>query len=437
MSKIVVAAFVALFLAGCQTHADHRHRRPSRTSTAARRRHAGRRRPAARAPAASPASRRGTRRAAPACQPRCATRTTSCRKRSVYFDFDSFVVADEYKPLVEAHAQVPRSQPQRASDAPGPHRRARLARIQHRARPEARRRGQADDDAARRAGDACRDGELRQGEAEEPGPRRSARGPRTAASTSSTPASERACSMRCRASDRRRGARAALALARTQAHAGAVRRRRGAQAHRGHQRAARRSCRRSSRTRLADARAAVASSRAARPLARQLEGIKSDIARLRGQIEVLTYELERGAEAPARPVRRPRFAHAQDRGRAGRGARRRSPTPRRHDRRRPTDGAPARRRPSRRAAARAAGRRRRSPPRPSIRAAEQRAYDAALDQFKRGDYHRRDRGFSELRARRIRAARSRSSAQYWVGNAHFARKDYRAAIAAQRTLIQS
>ena len=27
------------------------------------------------------------------------------------------------------------------------------------------------------------------------------------------------------------------------------------------------------------------------------------------------------------------------------------------------------------------------------------------------------------------------SAQYWVGNAHYARKDYRASIAAQRTLI--
>ena len=27
-------------------------------------------------------------------------------KRSVYFDYDSFVVKDEYKPLVEAHAQA-------------------------------------------------------------------------------------------------------------------------------------------------------------------------------------------------------------------------------------------------------------------------------------------------------------------------------------------
>jgi peptidoglycan-associated lipoprotein len=32
-------------------------------------------------------------------------------KRSVYFDFDSFVVKDEYKPLVEAHARYLQSHP--------------------------------------------------------------------------------------------------------------------------------------------------------------------------------------------------------------------------------------------------------------------------------------------------------------------------------------
>lgn len=33
-------------------------------------------------------------------------------KRSVYFDFDSFVVKDEYKPLVEAHARYLQSHPE-------------------------------------------------------------------------------------------------------------------------------------------------------------------------------------------------------------------------------------------------------------------------------------------------------------------------------------
>jgi len=32
-------------------------------------------------------------------------------KRSVYFDFDSFVVKDEYKPLVEAHARFLQQHP--------------------------------------------------------------------------------------------------------------------------------------------------------------------------------------------------------------------------------------------------------------------------------------------------------------------------------------
>ena len=73
-------------------------------------------------------------------------------KRSVYFEFDSFTVADQYKPIVEAHAKYLAANRNAEGHAAGPRRRARLARVQHRARPEARRRGQADDDAAGRAG---------------------------------------------------------------------------------------------------------------------------------------------------------------------------------------------------------------------------------------------------------------------------------------------
>jgi stress response protein SCP2 len=43
----------------------------------------------------------------------------------------------------------------------------------------------------------------------------------------------------------------------------------------------------------------------------QVEQIKSDIARLRGQQEVLTYELEQAQKATARSVRRSRHAFAQ------------------------------------------------------------------------------------------------------------------------------
>ena len=66
---------------------------------------------------------------------------------------------------------------------------------------------------------------------------------------------------------------------------------------------------------------------------------------------------------------------------------------------------------------------RRSRWQPPSRRAEQRAYDAALDLFKRGDY-----GGGDQRVRQLRETYPRSllasSAQYWIGNAQYAR-DYR------------
>lgn len=73
-------------------------------------------------------------------------------------------------------------------------------------------------------------------------------------------------------------------------------------------------------------------------------------------------------------------------------------------------------------------------PRASDPAAEQRAYDAALDLFKRGDYTGAIGAFTSYLRTYPRTPLS-ASAQYWIGNAHFARRDYRAAITAQRTLI--
>ncbi|MEO6564557.1 MAG: tol-pal system protein YbgF [Casimicrobiaceae bacterium] len=69
-------------------------------------------------------------------------------------------------------------------------------------------------------------------------------------------------------------------------------------------------------------------------------------------------------------------------------------------------------------------------------ATEQRLYDSALDQFKRGDYPGAITNFSSF-VRTYPRSPLAASAQYWVGNAQFARKDYRAAIASQRTLLQS
>jgi tol-pal system protein YbgF len=72
--------------------------------------------------------------------------------------------------------------------------------------------------------------------------------------------------------------------------------------------------------------------------------------------------------------------------------------------------------------------------RPGDPAAEQRAYDAALELFKRGDYPGAIAAFNAFVRAYPRGALA-PSAQYWIGNAHFARRDYRAAINAQRTLI--
>jgi len=67
--------------------------------------------------------------------------------------------------------------------------------------------------------------------------------------------------------------------------------------------------------------------------------------------------------------------------------------------------------------------------------AEQRAYDAALDLFKRGDYQGAIGGFSAFVKAYPRSPLA-SSAQYWIGNAQYARRDYRASIVTQRQLLK-
>jgi tol-pal system protein YbgF len=181
-------------------------------------------------------------------------------------------------------------------------------------------------------------------------------------------------------------------------------------------------------------------------LAGQLETLKGEIAKLRGQIEVLTYEL---GEAQKRQrdlyvdldsrLRRLETAQmgtaTQSPAPAGvppavppldPNAPRTSgdiPTP-------PPGGAPG-------SAATPPGPMA-SAPQGTVRSidpiAEQRAYDAALDLFKRGDYSGAIAAFGSF-VRTYPRTPLASSAQYWIGNAHFARRDFRSAITAQRTLI--
>jgi tol-pal system protein YbgF len=67
--------------------------------------------------------------------------------------------------------------------------------------------------------------------------------------------------------------------------------------------------------------------------------------------------------------------------------------------------------------------------------AEQRAYDAALDHFKRGDYQGAIGGFGAFVKAYPRSPLA-SSAQYWIGNAQYAKRDYRASITTQRQLLK-
>jgi tol-pal system protein YbgF len=151
----------------------------------------------------------------------------------------------------------------------------------------------------------------------------------------------------------------------------------------------------------------------------QVEQVRSDIARLRGQIEVLTYEHEQAQKRQRdlyvdldTRVRKletssPPTADATLPGTPGAAAGNLPPYA-------PPGGAP--------------------PARPTDPAAEQRAYDAALDQFKRGDYQGAIANFSAF-VKNYPQNPLAPSAQYWVGNAQYARKDYKGSIAAQRALI--
>jgi tol-pal system protein YbgF len=140
----------------------------------------------------------------------------------------------------------------------------------------------------------------------------------------------------------------------------------------------------------------------------QLEQLKADVARLRGQIEVLANDVDQqqkrqrdlyvDLDTRLRKLETaPPPAAAPDTGQP------------------PAAGVPA-------AAL---------PPSP----AEQKAYDAALDQFKRADYAGAITGFGAF-VRQYPQSSLAASAQYWIGNAQFARRDFKGAIASQRALIQ-
>jgi len=68
--------------------------------------------------------------------------------------------------------------------------------------------------------------------------------------------------------------------------------------------------------------------------------------------------------------------------------------------------------------------------------AEVKAYEAALNQFKLGNYQSSVAAFQNFLAT-YPNSQQLSSAQYWIGNAYYALRDYKTAIAAQQKVLAS
>ncbi|HLX30932.1 MAG TPA: tol-pal system protein YbgF [Casimicrobiaceae bacterium] len=169
-------------------------------------------------------------------------------------------------------------------------------------------------------------------------------------------------------------------------------------------------------------------------LANQVQVLQSDVAKLRGQIEVVTYELEQ-AQKRQRDLyvdldTRLRKLESAAQG-SSNGAANADGAPQGSSEAPPQGGPPPV------AVAAPPGPAATAPPvrNPADNIAEQRAYDSALDLFKRGDYTGAINGFNAFLKSYPRSALA-SSAQYWLGNAQYARRDYRGSIATQRQLLK-
>ena len=167
----------------------------------------------------------------------------------------------------------------------------------------------------------------------------------------------------------------------------------------------------------------------------QVEQLKSEVARLRGQIEVLNHESEQTQKR-----QRDLYIDLDSRLRKLEGGPGASVPP-------AASGAPSRG-PSAAAPLAPSGSAvagTLAPPSPAAAsvpapggadaaAIEQRAYDVALDQFKAGSYPAAIASFNAF-VKNYGKSPLAPSAYYWIGNSQFALKDYRGAIATQRQLV--
>ena len=131
-------------------------------------------------------------------------------------------------------------------------------------------------------------------------------------------------------------------------------------------------------------------------LVNQNEQLRQEIARLRGQVEVLTNEL-----ANAQQRQKDFYVDLDNR------LRRMEPQ------KMTVDGKEV-----------------------SVEQGEQKSYDAALAFFKAGDYRNAGAAFFDF-LRRFPQSGYAASAQYWLGNTYYAQRDYRNAISAQQLVVRN
>jgi tol-pal system protein YbgF len=72
----------------------------------------------------------------------------------------------------------------------------------------------------------------------------------------------------------------------------------------------------------------------------------------------------------------------------------------------------------------------------SVEQGEQRTYDAALAFFKEGDYKNAGASFYDF-TRRYPQSGLAASAHYWLGNTYYAQRDYKNAISAQQVVVKN
>jgi tol-pal system protein YbgF len=159
----------------------------------------------------------------------------------------------------------------------------------------------------------------------------------------------------------------------------------------------------------------------------QLEQMRAEVSRLRGQIEVLTYEQDQQQKR-----QRDLYIDLDSRLRKIEGAAVGAPPSAPAPSGALPPGAPSGSLPP--VAPPVASASAPAPAAPAAVTSEQRAYDAALDQFKGGSYPAAIASFAAF-VKTYPKSPLAPSAQFWIGSAQFAQREYRASIASQRQLV--